>query len=1323
MPWLRCRSGEVAWVPVAVVCAAACLLLPARLRADKAAWIVPGLAAALEDPNLEVRVYALGLVADFDHPAFTSLVVPHMAAAEPVVRKAAVEALQPIVPLPAEALEAMASLASDPVLEIRLAALAALKDRPLTPAACALVADGFKALDSATRFAALEALAGSASSASGLAPQLVPLLSDPDSKVRREAVVVLDASGGARQAIPGLVALLEDKAQPQEVRLAVAETLGHLGSEGRAAVPALVQAASDEDGDMREAAALALGDLGPVARKEAIEPLALALPYSGRFVGAPFDQESLDRLTALGEDALRKAAALWASRLQDPSPEVRSRALRALAVLGTSAEAWSDAAARLLQDPASSVRRDAVHTVTRLHAAERFRLELESLLLDSDPYVRGQVINALGNLGGARGLDVHQLVSFLRDSHQEVSFAAAGVLRSRKDLTPSDLTDFAEDLNSDSPKARASTLEILAWFGEFAKPFEARIAALLRDKDQYVRAQARRALLKLDADHPERRLARIREWLDGQDPEAHWTALAALQDLKEPAGPLIPSLERLLRIAHPSVKGTVSERLSEIGRAGDAEAVQAMANLLRGPDWQVQYHALKALAAMGKAAQPASQSVLETLASKRVSLRRAAFETLLAMTGSTWQEPPREGFPDEQARAVALLLRDPDGRLREAVFKELLRFGPLTANMAPVFIGLLADSDPGLRSMGAALLESVGKAAEPWHAAVSALLADGNPGVRTAGLRALTSPDLRDVDAVIGLLEDADPGVRSAAATVLGRFGPAAAAQAPRLVPLLQDPEPGVRWSALVGFQGLRSAPGEVLPQIVLRLVDPVPDVAQTANDTLWKLAPLDLEGVAALLELGYEHPSGGSSFRFLAHLLAGGNPEGELLIDWLDALATVPAGLDEPRAVALLDGLDAARPAVEPHRHLRSLLAERVAAVAAAVAWSSPEAVPVLRSHLAWLEERAPDKAAAVRAAVDDLENHGLLLDWFEVPAMSAGSLGEVLLDDAPAADLRVEVMSGRLRVRGSRSSVERLTDGLHQLRVKVGEKVEQIHFMKTKRDLFHLHDELVGGNFALLIGISHYQGNLRPLPEVLRQTRELGAVLQANGFDVAYLLDEWTPVTLKVVQRAVAELNEKMKARPNARLLFYFGGHGTAVSPPFGDPVAYLVVNGCNLNSPEDGCLSMDDIYDGRFSRYIAAKHVLFAIDACVASLGRLGDSGVVSKELMDLSLLQTLTEKPGRSVFTAGSGAKEVLDVEGKGGIFTSALIRAFRGEADQLSGDGNNVMTLGELEAFLKAHVNFEARSKSFSQVPGRVDIPPFGGGQFVFFQTAGRRRAP
>jgi hypothetical protein len=47
---------------------------------------------------------------------------------------------------------------------------------------------------------------------------------------------------------------------------------------------------------------------------------------------------------------------------------------------------------------------------------------------------------------------------------------------------------------------------------------------------------------------------------------------------------------------------------------------------------------------MGRAALPASPAVAEVLSAETVGVRRAAFEALVAMTGSTWQEPPREGW-------------------------------------------------------------------------------------------------------------------------------------------------------------------------------------------------------------------------------------------------------------------------------------------------------------------------------------------------------------------------------------------------------------------------------------------------------------------------------------------------------------------------------------------------------------------------------------------------------------------------------------------------------------------------------------------------------
>jgi HEAT repeat protein len=125
------------------------------------------------------------------------------------------------------------------------------------------------------------------------------------------------------EAVPEVTALLTRTAAA--VRWNAARTLGKLGADK--ALGPLVAALKDEDADVREHAAEALGDIGPAAAA-AVEPLTGAL----RDPNARVRHDAARSLGQIGPAARPAVPALRGLR-DDPEPAVREAAARALAAL------------------------------------------------------------------------------------------------------------------------------------------------------------------------------------------------------------------------------------------------------------------------------------------------------------------------------------------------------------------------------------------------------------------------------------------------------------------------------------------------------------------------------------------------------------------------------------------------------------------------------------------------------------------------------------------------------------------------------------------------------------------------------------------------------------------------------------------------------------------------------------------------------------------------------------------------------------------------------------------------------------------------------
>jgi HEAT repeat protein len=159
----------------------------------------------------------------------------------------------------------------------------------------------------------------------------------------------------AKQAIPSLVEALKD--EDGDVRISAAFALVRIKLEVKQAIPVLIEALKSEDANIRFDAAKALGAIGPEA-KQAIPALVEALKEQPRmFAGGPAEAlgrigpEAVPALTeALKDRSLRFGAAIALSEigleakqampalieaLKDESPTIRSSIARALGSIAT----------------------------------------------------------------------------------------------------------------------------------------------------------------------------------------------------------------------------------------------------------------------------------------------------------------------------------------------------------------------------------------------------------------------------------------------------------------------------------------------------------------------------------------------------------------------------------------------------------------------------------------------------------------------------------------------------------------------------------------------------------------------------------------------------------------------------------------------------------------------------------------------------------------------------------------------------------------------------------------------------------------------------
>ena len=377
-----------------------------------------------------------------------------------------------------------------------------------------------------------------ARSADATIEDLIGELRSPDPATRASAAQRLGEMGAAAvSAVPSLIVLLSDQTEADE-GFSVGEWAGlALGKIGGPAVDALLNALSDRDPHLRNAAIQGLG------------------------------------LT----DDVRASAPLRAA-LHDPSDRIRGHAALSLGHRNDTA-AMGDLLSLLESDPSSRVRMDAAMALGLMKARPAVD-GLIAALRDSDAAVRKYAVHALDSIHDSRA--VPPLIALLRDEAIPVRVTAADVLGS-----------FTSDPRVLEPLLSALRDETIAGVAAFylIRSEDARLVPrmvkLLNDESAAVRKRAAWVLGR------RRDLAAVEPLLaalEDSEMRVRATAAASLGQVKDPRA--VAPLITLLQEDDWPVKAAAADALGDIG---DQRAVPALISALEDQDWGPRAAAARAL--------------------------------------------------------------------------------------------------------------------------------------------------------------------------------------------------------------------------------------------------------------------------------------------------------------------------------------------------------------------------------------------------------------------------------------------------------------------------------------------------------------------------------------------------------------------------------------------------------------------------------------------------------------------------------------------------------------------------------------------------------
>jgi HEAT repeat protein len=553
-----------------------------RIGPDASAAI-PDLIPLLGDASARVRreaSRALGLIG----PSAIESLVSASTDRNIAVREGAVEGLGTLAVPDNRVGRAVLELTHDEAPEVRAAAIRALS-RLKTPDDLVLpiVLENLPHEDDRVRLAVVNLLVEGRTLLPRLAPELESLLTVERDGVAGHAAFLLGKSGP--DAAPRLInALRHDGTRIYSIAGALAQI-------GRPAVDLLTRAIEDPEPRVRRGAALALGQIRPLA------------PGTAK------------RLTA---------------GLVDHIPEVRLAFLEAVGSLGPRAAESVPAVRALLHDGSPELRSRAVEVLFQSAPRDQRLLDdLTVLIDDPESRVQRRAIDAIRDLGPIGRKSLSRVIGRLESDDPDVRFAAAQMVESHGSAGAEAIPGLVRLLDDPVPKNRTIAAMTLGKFGKAAQSAFTPLTVLLGDQDVAIREAAVGAIgsLEIDAETIRPHLARA---LRDEKAEVRRAAARGIPRLGPQGAILIPDI--ILMASRKENLRSVDRLLRPFERSGpDARSLPELVKILEHDQVAVRLLAIKFLGLAGRngrEALPALERIRDDPSSEVRQQAKAACEQI-----------------------------------------------------------------------------------------------------------------------------------------------------------------------------------------------------------------------------------------------------------------------------------------------------------------------------------------------------------------------------------------------------------------------------------------------------------------------------------------------------------------------------------------------------------------------------------------------------------------------------------------------------------------------------------------------------------------------
>ena len=274
--------------------------------------------------------------------------------------------------------------------------------------------------------------------------------------------------------------------------------------------------------------------------------------------------------------------------------------------------------------------------------------------------------------------------------------------------------------------------------------------------------------------------------------EVRYAAAKALGLLGSAAGPAAPALGRAMRSKEASLRLSAALALGQIGEAGLAELMSALAD----KDLNIRYVAVHGLGEACSDTNLATQALLRTVGEGERSLSipaGAGLNKLGTNVAPLLLHDMEQGEPATRQRAI-----------RTAAALRLPR-----QMMLPTLLKLAQDPEPGCRLEALRAMAGMSLPSPPMINAFIAALKDPEPEARIMAIVGLGQARFQPKTAVPALtscLSDSSERMRESAARSLGWLGKGAESALPELERLREDRESTVREAAAEAVKKIKAA-------------------------------------------------------------------------------------------------------------------------------------------------------------------------------------------------------------------------------------------------------------------------------------------------------------------------------------------------------------------------------------------------------------------------------------------------------------------------------------------------------------------------------------